>query len=1383
VETNHLQHSSPWQSFLPYHTALDILENSGKNPVGREQRFDALVLFADVSGFTAISEALGAAGRQGTEELTTILNGYFSPMIALIQVHGGVIGKFGGDAMTVLFPLKPAQEQRVVRLGVQCALEMQKRMDRYLDIPTSAGLFQLGMKAGLALGSVYCTSVGDPEMRLEYIIAGEPLDLCAEAEHLAKKGEVVVHSSVQALLKTGMVGEDRGGFICITGLDNVVQPAPLMDLPPFSTEAERLAAAYIHPSIAERLRSGQSGFINEHRKTTILFVSFPALDYLYDVEIGKRLQGYFIQVFEIVTRYDGYLNKIDMGDKGSKYIIVFGAPIAHEDDSARALRCAIELQELAQQSGFTLRIGVNSGYVFCGQVGSQLRREYTVMGDAVNLAARLMQAAQHGQTLVSAAVWRSVQTVRQSSLQLNWGEPVELKVKGKSELIQVYPLLQTQKARTVQSMEPAYILPMVGRQKELDQAAETIQKARAGIGQVLGVTAEAGMGKSRLAAEIIQLAVCQNFSVHGGECLSHQSNTRYLVWRGILRGLLQIDASLSTKEQTAALEKKITALNPSWLVRLPLIGAALNLAIPENDLTRSLDGRLRKESLENLIVDLVRLLAADSPLMLVFEDCHWIDPLSDDLLEALGGSRDLPVLLLVVYRPPEAAPSVRQALKVVSLPHFYEIHLVEFTPQEAQQLITMKLNQLFASEGDLQEFHRDLAVKLAARAQGNPFYIDEMVNYIHDRGINPQNASALERIDLPDSLHSLIMSRMDQLTEAAKITLKVASVIGRSFRASWLWGVYPEVGLPDQVRAQLVELSRLEITPLDKPEPELEYLFKHIVTREVAYASISVATRQMLHEQTGGFLERLYSDRIDRFLDLLAYHFGLSTNLDRQKIYFRKAGEAAQASYANAAALDYYQRLLPLVSSEEKVQILTKIGEVYELTGEWQLADNSYCEGLEIARSYLETMPSEVAATDTDMAPIHARLCFSLGNLRRSKGDFEDSLIWLNKACDEFTRINDPAGLCTALRATGIVYWGQGDYDMAIDYYNKTLNLAEQNDDLRSVYRSLNNIGQVYYAQGKLEEALYFYKKSMDLAVKAGDHFSEGISIGNIGGVYLEQGRHSQAMAAFMKSYEFGTQIGYRFLVNVALGNMGSVYLDYGQWQNALTCYRLNLRVALQMGDRLGVALALKGLALANADERDAMLAKAVALGRELETPLELSEFLFAQADLYTQQGKYELAEAANSEAHQLSLDVEWDYIQFRTEVLAVRLLLLLEKISKTQAKDDLLTLLKRWEQPEQQAALFYSLYKLSTAQIKSEPTDSGEQEEIDKIENWRERAAETYNGLYISSPVYEYRQRLDELGRRIETAPPALPELIEAVVKEHVDLEKLLSQIHVSSM
>lgn len=1330
--------SSIWTSFLPYTLTDDLARHPGQNPVGREQRFQAVTLFVDITGFTSMSEALAATGKAGAEELTAILNSYFEPMITLIQSYGGIIGKFGGDAMLVLFPAY-GRPQRAMRRAVQCALDIQMRMDRYAALKTSVGTYGLSMRTGLAYGRVLNTTVGDLMERLEYIIAGGALDDCTAAEHRARPGQVVAHESLMAQLPNVVAEKKEDGFWLVKGLKRRARAAEMPALPELSFPVTETIAAFLHPSIAARLRQDLTSFINEHRKVTTLFMQFRGFDYDQDPEVGEKLQNYLSQVIYTIRHYDGYLNKVEMGDKGSKCLVVFGAPIAHEDDVERALNCAIELSQMMQ---VPVRIGISTGFVYCGQVGSAVRQEYTVMGDHVNLAARLMQAAREGQILVNE------ETHALAPEAFTWQSGQELMVKGRQEPVQVYTLLGMKKQASMHLQEPQYSLPMVGRSAEISRVRSLLELAKSGQGQILGITAEAGMGKSRLTAEVIRLAREMGLEGLGGECVSHGTTTSYLVWRNVLGGLFGLEPSETPEQQVRCMRNWLEHMAPDLLPRLPLLGQALNLPAADNEWTAAMDARLRKASLEALVVDVLRAHALSKPTLLVLEDCHWIDPVSNELLEAVGRSiMDLPVLMVVVYRPPE-----REHIhpRVTRFAHFHEMRLTDFTPAEMQILIQLKLQFLYGSAVQISEkwFER-----LVQRAQGNPFYIEEMINLLRDREIDPTNAEALESFDLPDSLNSLIISRIDRLEEDAKITLKVASVIGRVFRASWLWGIYPQFKAPERVREQLDQLCGLDFTPLDKPAPELEYLFKHIVTREVAYESLALSTRRQLHEQAGRYIEQTYADQIERYLDLLAYHFGLSENRAKQREYFYRAGIAAQAVFANAAAIEYYRHAAPLLEAHEKPELLLRLGGVLELTGNWKDAEATYLEAEKVA---------EDLSRQVDLA----RCWLVRATLERRKGHFEPALMLLEKARTQFETLDDVEGVSDVLRDTGVVHWSQGAYPRALACFEECRNRAISTGDRKRLFRALGNIGLIHDAQGDPQQALRSYEDARKIALEIDDKLGANTAVGNMGNAHLTLGHYPQALACHTEKLTSAIELGYQLGVGIAVGNMGLIYFERGDFSSALQCYTLSLKVGLLLGDRLGVAIALWNVARVQTAEKnhtDAManLQRAIEIGRAIDTPYELCEFLYTQAELHLTCGNLLQARGVNGQALDMSAEVERDYVRIRALLLEREICLAMGEISRDEALQSLEALLPGWQGDEDQAAIHYYCWRVNPAQ-----------------ETHRQAAAGLYGRLFEATPNMEYAQRHWELtGQRLPDAP-LLDPLPEVVTRALLSLDTLVMQV-----
>jgi predicted ATPase len=325
---------------------------------------------------------------------------------------------------------------------------------------------------------------------------------------------------------------------------------------------------------------------------------------------------------------------------------------------------------------------------------------------------------------------------------------------------------------------------------------------------------------------------------------------------------------------------------------LPLLGTVLGLSLPDNDFTHALQPKDRKAQLEIMLVKCLESAAREAAeegggLLFVLEDLHWVDPVSFDLLELTARAiENLPVLILVAYRALDKDPQQQTLRRLEALDHFTQIRLEELHNEETEQVIRSKLFNLFPERAG--RVPQLLIERITSRAQGNPFSAEELLNYLHDRGIDLSDAASLDQLELPTSLHSLILSRIDQLTTSQQITIKVASVIGRFFRFEDLHNYYPSLGTAEQLKANLHELERLELTPLEAPEPELAYLFKHIVTQEVGYESLAFTTRARLHGQYARYLESAYSERIDQLAPQLAYHFERAQILDKACFYLAR---------------------------------------------------------------------------------------------------------------------------------------------------------------------------------------------------------------------------------------------------------------------------------------------------------------------------------------------------------------------------------------------------------------------------------------------------------------------------------------------------------------
>ncbi len=1181
-------------------------------------RLRGAALFADISGFTPLTEGLvrELGPQRGAEELTRHLNLVYDSLVIELHRFGGSVMGFSGDAITCWFDGDSGLRATI------CALAMQGAMTLFTEVAIPSGkTVSLAMKAAVATGEVRRFIVGDPQIQIIDILAGATLDQLAAAEHQANKGEVVLDPATitslgdQVQIVAWRPDEETGQRFGVVGkVTKKLTPSPWPALPADALSEDQVRP-WLLPLVYQRLRRGQGEFLAELRPAVALFLRFGGIDYDRDQAAAEKLDVYIRQVQRILDRYEGTMVQLTIGDKGSYLYAAFGAPLAHEDDAARAASAALELRALSPTMDFIgdVQIGISQGRMRAGAYGGTMRRTYGVLGDEVNLAARLMQAAAPGQILVS-------QVAQQPAAEdFSWERLPDLRVKGKSQPVTAFSLVGRREKRAVRLAEPKYALPMVGRETELALIRQKLTRALQGQGQVIGVTAEAGMGKSRLVAEVVRMANELGLTGYGGECQSYGTNTSYLVWQSIWRGFFDLDQQGSLSEQVQALETQLASIEAALVLRLPLLGAVLNLSIPDNDLTSTFDAKLRKASLEALLVDCLRGRSEENPLYFVLEDCHWLDPLSHDLLEVIGRAIvDLPVVLIMAYRPPEV--NRLQELRVSQLPHFTEIGLADFTPQEAEQLIGLKLTQFFGSQTE--GIPRALVGRITERAQGNPFYIEELLNYLQDRGIAPTDGQALEQLDLPTSLHSLILSRIDQLTEHQKTTLKVASVIGRLFKAAMLWGAYPQIGDQGQVNADLDVLSRLDLTPLDTADPELVYLFKHIMTQEVAYETLPYATRSMLHCQIGRYIERSSPDTLDQYTHLLAHHYWLGQDWAKAMEYNLLAARHAQREFANDTAVAGYQRALEAAAkvagdtAAGRLLAYESLGEVLTLVGRYDEALDHYAS----ARVLVEAeKPSAVHRRHL------ADLCRKTAEGHEGRSEYDVAFEWLDRGLNYLEQDQPTIEMARIYNRGTLVHRRQGKYDEATEWCQRSLATASAirtREGQRAKAHAYYNLGAIYWRRGDLGQALSFCRKSVELYQQLDDIFGLSQAYINLSNVLVDQGDWDQAGEALSQSValkqEIGDIVGRAHVAN----NLGYLHLDRGEWDQAAELFEQSYAIWRQIGSAWGEANLLSNLAQVRiyqekwAEARDC-LSRSEALFAEIGSEEFLAELERRWAEYY----------------------------------------------------------------------------------------------------------------------------------------------------------------------
>jgi class 3 adenylate cyclase/tetratricopeptide (TPR) repeat protein len=1305
-----------WRSYLPEH-ALRLLSTASVNNPPVTERVDAVTLYADVVGFTAMTESFAGSGTYGTEQLTSVINRWFAVTADAIAESGGSVVDFAGDALVGMFRYTAESASAVARRAIRCAELIREATASVEAVATPDGPRSLTIRVGLARGPLLVMLVGDPAIRLQHLVAGPALDRAIGALHRAGQGEIVVDDPLsEAAVPDGM------------------------DVPPYATAEppaaylERLLTPFLHPAIRARLRSGRHELVNEHRNVTTAFVRLPDLS-IDDPATVQALQAYLAAGVAIIEQYGGHLRHLMADDKGTVLVAVFGTPVSYENDEERALRCCLELLALP---GGPYRGGVTTGPVYCGEVGSDVRREYAVVGDAVNLAARLMQAAPAGALLIDEATYE-----RARDAVIAEG-PVTMTAKGKTGPVPVWAVGR------VHAPPPSTPLPspapgaLVGRAAELGQLRGFVRQVEAGRGRVVWLHGEAGIGKSRLAAETCRMTATLGFTGYRDNCRSHGTRAGYLVWRSIWRELLEIDPAWPVEEQRTALTERIARYDGTG-GRAPVIAAVIDLPMPDTDLTAQLDHAGRDELLRATLTAVLRDRAAEGPLVLVLEDCHWIDPASLSLLSLLAPYlENLPVLVLATSREP--APS-----RLAGRDQVVEMALPQMTIPDAERLAAVRLRERYGSDDAAAP---GLVRRIGDQAGGNAFYIEELVSYLHAHGVDPGDPGALAALQLPDSLQRLVMARIDQLTDDEKAAIKVASVIGRRFQPPWIASVYPAAGTTQQVATHLRRLHTLDLTPQVGTDPEPEYQFKHPITQEAAYQSITYGTRATLHERVGQFVEETFADRLAQYADMLAHHYARTSRVDKQQIWFRVAGDRARAMFANEAATHYYGQLLPLLPEPEQAALHIEIGTVHHHTGQWAEAEEHY---------RLAMRKAEATGRSECVAAGHRQL----GDLLMYTHSYAESVTWLELALAGFERLGDAAGLSRTMDRMTFALVRQGVYGQALTMALRHLVMATEASDLSAMSTALNHIGLVHLNTGRLEAALDHLRRSLSTAEQAGDRRCILNAATNLGWASLRAADHLQAIASYRHALSVARDIGARHTGNVIVGNMSEIYREEGDLRRARICAMHSLRVALDLGDWSSVADQVAGLsAIAAAEGRPAdaqrLLVRAIELARELDAPYHLCEWMHRLARLQLDAGRTAEAERLNSEALRIAEEHDERETQVNAYVMSIRLQVAAGEIDSHAATDLLRKAAGEWTEPHEVAALLDAAWY-------ADPTD----------EDARTTAAGIYRRLYARAPSVEYRHAYRRLTGELLPPGPPLPELPEWIAAETgPDLDTLVRSI-----
>jgi class 3 adenylate cyclase/tetratricopeptide (TPR) repeat protein len=792
----------------------------------------------------------------------------------------------------------------------------------------------------------------------------------------------------------------------------------------------------------------------ERRNVTVLFADlsgFTALAERFDPEIIREFQGdLFDQIASVVYAHEGFVEKF----VGDAVVAIFGAPLTHEDDPERALRAALAMRE--RMNGINerwmdklgqsmhLHIGVNSGPVVAGQIESERGGGYSVTGDTINTASRLQTAAKPSQILVTLNTYR----LAREAFAFRRLRPIH--VRGKREAVSVYELRRAKLYPGTSRGVSGLRSPMVGRRAEL----ETLRRVTDGLkgtGQVVLVTGEAGIGKSRLMAEW-RASLGKDVRWLEGRSYAGASAVPYGPFADLTRRYAGITDEDTESRARSRLSQALKRILPGGLEASALVASMLGMRLERDEANHLANHspQALQQRLFALIEDLLRRLANERPTVLVLEDLHWADESSIELIKhLLPLIRQVPLVIVGVRRGDEDDPTLGPLVRDDYADALTKIELV---PLARASTVTL-VEQLLSSAELLPDAVHNLII---SKAEGNPFFVEEVIRTLIERGGLARSAdgrrwvatSLIEGMTVPDTLQGVLMARLDRLNAGAKRIAQQAAVIGRIFQQRVLVKLAEDVA---RLEADLGHLEREELIRELRRDPDLEYIFKHALTQEVAYETLTGPQRRKLHALVGEALEELMADRIGEFQTILGNHFLRGEVWEKAYPYYEAAGDAATRLHAYPEASTHYAKALQALSSLPPTDEIRR--RIIDLTLDqmavsWGAEDpGRNLTKLAEAEAIARALPSAGGGAGADRVRL-ARIQYWMGRIHYYRDEPREAIGYFQQVLAVGPELGDERLLAIPLAVMGRALVVQGHFDKAIPVLARAVGPLENTDEL-----------------------------------------------------------------------------------------------------------------------------------------------------------------------------------------------------------------------------------------------------------------------------------------------------------------------------------------------
>lgn len=802
--------------------------------------------------------------------------------------------------------------------------------------------------------------------------------------------------------------------------------------------------SYTPKFLADKILNNRSAIEGEHKLVTVLFADVAnytsMAEKLDPEEVHQIMDVCFKILMDEIHRYEGTVNQFT----GDGVMALFGAPVAHEDHAQRACHAALAIQtaleryseELETKFGLTfkMRIGLNSGPVVVGTIGDDLRMDYTAIGDTTNLSARMESMARPGTIL------GTDYTHKLAGDFFCFETLGKVKVKGKKEPVEAYELIKASAVETrIEAATAKGLTKFVGRQGEMEALKNAFKKAHSGSGQVVGIVGDAGVGKSRLLIELRNKLPKNHYTFLEGRCLHYGGSMPYLPILDILRSYFELKAGDRESLIKKKLEEGVFQLDDRLRSILPPVQEILSLKVDDGAYLQLGPEQKKVRTFES-IRDLLVRESEDKPIVLAVEDLHWIDRTSEEFLSYLiDRLANTHILLILLHRP-------EYTHQWGSKSYYGKIGLDQLATIDSTELV-----QAILGDGDVVSELRELVL---SRAGGNPLFVEELTHSLVENGSIQRKAHQYvltgkeSEIEVPDTIQGIIAARMDRVEESLKRIMQVASVIGREFAFRILQSI---MGMREELKSHLLNLQGLEFISEKRLFPELEYIFKHVLTQEVAYNSLLQKRRKEIHQKIGRAIEAIYPESLEEYYELLTYHYGRSDNKEKAIEYLELANQKAIKVNAMAEAKAYFDNAMGLLdmlpeteeNKQRRVSLIANQPEVFT----YHFKNQEY---------YELSIRYEPLAVKLGKHSLLGSYYGGMGHCQWALGKFDQARHTLKKS----VKLCQAAG---KFETAGLAYmWLQwsylylGDYDQVLSLKKDLLLMMEQRFHLRSYVLSFS---------------------------------------------------------------------------------------------------------------------------------------------------------------------------------------------------------------------------------------------------------------------------------------------------------------------------------------